>query len=49
MSKINMIRREGGSRVMTVTKVLPLNWQAVDVEVIKTTSKVVTLRINKVK
>ena len=44
-----MIRREGGSRVMSVTKVIPLDWQVVDIKIIKTTKNMVTLAINKVK
>ena len=49
MSKINMIRREGGSRVLAVTKVIPLNWQVVDIEIIKLTKDLVTLKIRRVK
>ena len=49
MSKINMIRKEGGSRVMTITKVIPSKWIAVDIEIITITSNYVTLKINKVK
>ena len=49
MAKINMVRREGGSRVISITRVIPLDWLAVDIEVVKTTKNVVTLKINRVK
>lgn len=49
MSKINMVRREGGSRVLSVSKVIPVSWTAVELVLIKSTKKSIMLRINKVK
>ena len=49
MGKINLIRREGGSRVISITKAIPLDWQAVDIEVTKTTESIVILKINRIK
>lgn len=49
MNRLLTIRGEGGSRVITVTKVLPKKWQSVEIEVLKETAKSVTLKINKVR
>ena len=49
MGKINMIRQEGGSRVLAVTKVIPLDWNVVEISVVKTTDSIVTLKVTKVK
>ena len=49
MGKINMIRQEGGSRVLAITKVIPLDWKVVELSVVKTTENFVTLKVTKVK
>ena len=49
MGKINVIRQSGGSRIMAVSKIIPADWQVVEVETVKTSKKCVTININKVK
>lgn len=49
MSKINMIRREGGSRVLSVSKIIPVEWVAVEMKVTRATSSAITVKIEKVK
>ena len=49
MGKINMIRREGGSRILAVSSILPKAWIAVELKVIKQTKKIITVNIEKVK
>jgi len=44
-----LLRKEGGSRVLAVGTYLPLEWQMVKVEVVRSRQKeTVTLRISKV-
>lgn len=47
--KINMVRQEGGSRVLSVSKVIPVGWEVVVMRVIKQTEKSITIRINRIK
>lgn len=49
MAKVNMVRQEGGSRVLSMSKVIPVGWEAVVLSVVKATEKSVTVRINRVK
>lgn len=49
MTKIFVVRREGGSRVLSMTKVLPKDWLAVEISVIKKTDGCITMKIEKVK
>ena len=49
MGRINIIRTEGGSRVVSVSRAIPKEWKAVEVEVIKATDDVITVKFNKVK
>ena len=49
MAKINMVRREGGSRVLSVSKVIPKNWIAVEMEVVKASKSTVIVKIIKVR
>ena len=49
MNKLRAIRKEGGSRVITITHIIPVDWTFVELVVIKTTKDVVTLKVNKVK
>ena len=44
-----MVRREGGSRVLSVSKVMPKGWTVVEMNVIHETTKSVTIKIDKVK
>ena len=44
-----MVRKEGGSRVLSVSKVVPKNWTAVEMEVVKATKESIIVKINKVK
>ena len=47
--KVNMVRKEGGSRVLSISKVLPPDWIAVVLTVVKKTESFVTVKIEKVK
>ena len=49
MNKLKAIRKEGGSRVISITNIIPADWIFVELVIIKTTKDVVTLKINKVK
>jgi len=44
-----MVRREGGSRVLSVSKVIPKGWFAVEMVVIKATPNAITVKIDKVR
>lgn len=45
---LSVIRKEGGSKILTITKFLPKEWRAVEIAVIKASHESVTLKINKV-
>lgn len=49
IADIFTIRKEGGSRVMSVTKIIPDSFKYVDVEVLKSEKNSVTVKINKVR
>ena len=49
MGKINMVRQEGGSRVVSISKAIPKGWRAVEIEVVKASTKAVTVKFSKVK
>lgn len=49
MTKLNIIRKEGGSRVIAVSSVIPLSWIAVEMKVIKGNNKVIVVQFSKVK
>ena len=49
MKKFRAIRKEGGSRVISITHIIPAEWVFVELVVVQTTNDVVTLKINKVK
>ena len=49
MPKITTIRREGGSRVLTVTKIIPLEWEYVILTVKKQKNNIISIEIEKVK
>lgn len=46
---LKTVRNEGGSRVITVTQLIPKEWQYVEVEKVDETEDVVTIKIKKVK
>jgi hypothetical protein len=48
LSKLLSVRKEGGSRVLTVTKIIPINWNYVTVESVKEKAGSLTIKINKV-
>lgn len=49
MPKIKTIRREGGSRVLTVTNFIPKDWQAVIVSKVKKSNDIITVVFEKVR
>ena len=49
MSKIHMVRKEGGSRVISITNVIPLDWRAVELKLIKGTKTSITIKIERIK
>ena len=49
MSKINTIRREGGSRVLSVTKILPPDWIIVEMKVTKKIANTIFVKIERVR
>jgi len=49
MARIYMIRHEGGSRVLSISKVVPKEWLVVEMEVLKETRKSVIVKIYKVR
>lgn len=48
-TKLILLRSEGGSKVLSVTQFVPVDWIAVDVSVIDSTDNSVTLKLVKVK
>lgn len=49
MAKINTVRREGGSRILAVSNVIPTDWQVVELKKIKENSNTVTVKIIKIR
>ena len=49
MPKIKTIRKEGGSKIMTVTDIIPSSWLAVIVVKSKQKNETITLIIEKVR
>jgi len=48
MTKIFVVRREGGSRIVAITKIIPADWIIVEMSVVKTMDSTVTVEIKKV-
>lgn len=48
-SKFAIIRKEGGSKILTLTKFLPEKWHAVNIITIEENEDAVILKIEKVK
>lgn len=46
---IGFIRKEGGSRVLAVSKYLPPEWKVVDIGVVKKSHNCITIKIEKVR
>lgn len=49
MNHLYIIRREGGSRVVSMTKILPKTWQAIEIEKVKETKRTLTLIIKRLR
>lgn len=49
MGKTMVVRKEGGSRVVTLTEMIPADWRLVEVIVIDKGYDTVTVKINKVR
>ncbi len=50
MGKIKVIRKEGGSRIISITGLVPSDWEIITIDVVKTNTKdKITLEINKIK
>ena len=50
MGKIRIVRKEGGTRVISVTDIIPVDWLAVEATTKKTTKKnIIVVHIEKVK
>lgn len=49
MAKIKTIRREGGSRILAVTDIIPVDWIAVIVVKTKQSNNTVIVTLEKVK
>ena len=49
MGKVRLIRNEGGSRVITVTDILPKEWQLVEVIVQRVAKTTITVKLEKVR
>lgn len=54
MAKICVIRQEGGSRILAITKIIPLDWKVVEMEILKpvkldTSHESITVKIIRVK
>ena len=47
-NKVHVIRKEGGSRIVAVTKIIPTTWNIVSIVPINETKDSVTIRIDKV-
>lgn len=43
-----IIREQGGSRVIAVTKIIPKDWRVVEATITKQTKDAVTVKLNKV-
>jgi hypothetical protein len=44
-----MVRREGGSRVVSISHIIPAEWVAVDMRITKTTKTAIVVKIERVK
>lgn len=48
MSKINMIRKEGGSRIVCVTSIIPKTWRVVELTKVKEKDSTILVEFKKV-
>jgi len=44
-----MVRKEGGSRVISVTTIIPSDWKAVALKTIRGTKTSITIKIERIK
>jgi len=49
MGDIFIVRKEGGSRVISITKVLPKEWKVIEIETTKKKEDYLTLKVKRVK
>ena len=49
MAKIKIIRKEGGSRIISITDIIPLDWQIVEVISVKKNGNFIMLKIERVR
>lgn len=49
MSDFKIVRKIGGSRIITVSKYLPKEWKAVEVDIVEKHNNTIVLKIEKVK
>lgn len=49
LSKVNMVRKEGGSRVVSLSSVLPPDWLVVEITKVEETKIAVIIKLVKVK
>lgn len=47
MKKLRLVRKEGGSRVISFSEI-PADWKAVELQVLKATKECLTVRIDRV-
>lgn len=49
MSKIKTIRKEGGSKVISITNVFPVDWQVVTIAKIKQSNNAIIVTFERIK
>ena len=48
VKKLLTIRKEGHSFVLSVTKILPINWRLIQAEIVKENNKSITVKFTKI-
>jgi len=49
MNKIKAIRKEGGSKILAVTDIIPEDWKFVETNIIKKSADCITIKIEKIR
>jgi len=49
MSKIYKIRKQGGSRIIAISSIIPDNWEIIEMKTGKKTKEAITVIISKVR
>jgi len=49
MSKIYVVRKEGGSRIIAVTKIIPVDWNIITIQINKISKNAIVLKLARVK